>query len=184
MPKRSKSKTKTKSKATASKRKSKTGKKTTTKRKTAPRRQSKFKSVLTKVMKTSIDIGETLVPFVLKAAKNMGYKGAVGSGLSVLALLAQTNIGKEAARLLIEKTRDILQFTEKQILKDANDDVNDFMGVEDEIVFSREFEKPTLSMEHWEGPAYRGINTRTTSVKRKLNKPMKSSFQTAKRMKI
>lgn len=183
MPKRTKSKSRAK-KTDSRKRKSKPVKKKTTKRKTAPRRQSKFKSVLTKVMKTSIDIGETLVPFVLKAAKNMGYKGAVGSGLSVLALLAQTNIGKEAARLLIEKTKDILQFTEKQILRDANDDVKDFMDVEEEIVFNSVFEKPTLRMEHWDSPAYRGINTKTIGVKRSLSAPTKSSYQTSKRMKV
>jgi hypothetical protein len=173
---RSKSRVKTRSKKTkkTSSRKSTTGnsrvKKTKktgtkqTKKVSSPRkigtRSTKFKKVLNKVMKVSVDVAEQILPFVLKAAKNVGYKGAIGTGVAALSLLFDTKIGREAARLMIAKTKDMLNKSESVLMREAYKEVDDFMEVEEEIIFDQNYYKPTLSMVDARNYPYRGVKKR------------------------
>jgi hypothetical protein len=133
-------------------------------RKKVPKK-SKLRKVLTKVMNTSLDIAETLAPIVLRAAKNVGYTGTIGGGITVLSLLADSKIGKEAARLLIQKTKEVIGKSEKALIRDTVKETDMFTAVEEEINFEQSYRKPTLKMNHWEhldvdNTSYRGLGIR------------------------
>jgi len=91
-------------------------------------------------MTESVPYVTTLLPIIAKAASNVGFKGTIGTGLTVLGLLSNSEVFREATRLLIQKTSEILnpkiaEAERRMAFRKAFQDANEFDDAQAEINF-------------------------------------------------